>query len=118
MNALNSILVEGTVIADQVTKDTPKGSKVCEFIIASRRYFKIDGADDLEEETSFFDVETYGMLAESCGKSCVKGRAVRVVGRLKQERWTEKGEQKSRIKVIAEHIEFKPMFKAAKDAVL
>jgi single-strand DNA-binding protein len=37
-----------------------------------------------------------------------KGRGVRVVGRLRQERWTDKdGGNRERILVVAEHVEFK-----------
>lgn len=110
MNALNSILIEGNVVRDPVIKETPRGSSVCNFSIASNRYYKQD--DEFEQETSFFDVEGWGKLAEACGKGCLKGRGVRVVGRLKQDRWTDaEGKNCSKIKVVAEHVEFKPQFK-------
>ena len=51
MNALNSILIEGNVVRDPVLKETPRGSPVCNFSIASNRYFKQD--DEYEQETSF-----------------------------------------------------------------
>lgn len=39
----------------------------------------------------------------------VKGRGVRVVGRLRQERWEDKeGGKREKIIVVAEHVEFKP----------
>lgn len=117
MNALNSILIEGNLVRDPVTKQTPRGSNVCTFSIASNRYYKVD--DVSENEVSYFDVETWGKIAETCTEKLVKGSGVRVVGRLKQERWTdaETGKPMSRIKIVAEHIEFKPNFKAATDAV-
>jgi single-strand DNA-binding protein len=38
-----------------------------------------------------------------------KGRGVRVVGRLKQDRWTNpEGQGRSKIQIVAEHMEFKP----------
>jgi len=41
-----------------------------------------------------------------------KGRGVRVVGRLKQDRWTDAdGKPHSRIFIVAEHVEFRPQFK-------
>jgi single-strand DNA-binding protein len=41
-----------------------------------------------------------------------KGRGVRVVGRLKQDRWTgNDGKQHSKIAIVAEHVEFRPEFK-------
>ena len=57
----------------------------------------------------FFAVETWAKLASSCSSYLEKGRGVRVVGRLKQERWTGTDEKKhERIVVVAEHVEFKP----------
>ncbi|MBR5928182.1 MAG: single-stranded DNA-binding protein, partial [Spirochaetia bacterium] len=45
----------------------------------------------------------------------VKGAGVRVVGRLKQDRWnSEDGKAKSRVKIVAEHIEAKPVTAAEK----
>ncbi len=110
MNALNSILVEGNVVRDPVLKETPRGTPVCSFSIASNRSYKQD--DDYEQETSFFEVESWSKLAEQCGKYCAKGRGVRVVGRLKQDRWTgTDGKNYTKIKIVAEHVEFKPQFK-------
>ncbi len=116
MNALNSILVEGNVVRDPVVRETPRGSLVCNFSIASNRFYKQD--DEYEQETSFFEVESWAKLAEACSKNLVKGRGVRVVGRLKQDRWTgTDGKNFSKIKVIAEHVEFKPQFNKNKTAV-
>lgn len=113
MNSLNSILLEGNVVRDPVIKETPRGSTVCNFSIASNRSYRQD--DEYEQETSFFEVESWAKLAESCGKYCLKGRGVRVVGRLKQDRWTgTDGKNYSKIKVVAEHVEFKPQFKNKK----
>lgn len=110
MNALNSILIEGNVVRDPVVKETPRGSTVCNFSIASNRFYRQD--DETEKETSFFDVESWGKLADACGTNCGKGRGVRVVGRLKQDRWTgADGKNYSKIKVVAEHVEYKPRFK-------
>ena len=111
MNALNSILIEGNVVRDPVIRETPRGSVVCNFSIASNRFYRQN--DETEQETSFFEVESWARLAEACEKNCGKGRGVRVVGRLKQDRWTgTDGKNYSKIKVIAEHVEFKPQFKA------
>jgi single-strand DNA-binding protein len=47
-----------------------------------------------------------------CGEYLKKGRGVRVVGRLKQDRWTDPdGKPHSRVEIIAEHVEFKPQLK-------
>jgi single-strand DNA-binding protein len=78
--------------------------------VASNRFFKQD--EETQKEVSFFEVTTWTRLAEVCGEYLKKGRGVRVVGRLKQDRWTDpEGKPRSRIYVIAEHVEFKPQLK-------
>src|SRR6056297_3619745 len=110
MNSLNSIIVEGNLTRDPEYRLTPKGTAGCMFSVASNRYYKID--DEMQKETSFFNVETWAKLAENCNQYLNKGRGVRVVGRLKQDRWTNpEGQNREKIKIVAEHIDFKPQFK-------
>lgn len=108
MNSLNSILVEGNLVKDPVERRTPQDTLICSFTIAVNRSYK--KADDYVQEVSYFDVDVWSSLGENCLKHLCKGRGVRVVGRLKQERWLDDNEQNhSRVKIIAEHVEFKPM---------
>ena len=79
-------------------------------MLASNRYFKQD--EETQKEVSFFEVTTWSRLAEVCGEYLKKGRGVRVVGRLKQDRWTSpEGQGRSKISIVAEHVEFKPQLK-------
>jgi single-strand DNA-binding protein len=110
MNNLNSILVEGTLVRDPLMKTTAKGTPLCTFSIASNRFYKQDTG--FEKEVSYFDVETWAKLAESCQNLGHKGRGVRVVGRLKQDRWNDAdGKTRSKVSIIAEHVEFRPEFR-------
>jgi len=110
MNNLNSTLIEGNLVRDPEFKTTAKGTAICTFSIASNRWFKAN--DVMEKEVSYFDIETWAKLAESCNKIGKKGRGCRVVGRLKQDRWTgEDGKQRSRVVIVAEHVEFRPEYK-------
>jgi single-strand DNA-binding protein len=110
MNNLNSILIEGNLVRDPLFRTTPKGTPLCTFSLASNRFFKQDSG--LEREVSFFDVETWAKLAEACYNKGHKGRGVRVVGRLKQERWSDpEGKPRSRVTIVADHVEFRPDFK-------
>jgi single-strand DNA-binding protein len=110
MNNLNSIIIEGNMVRDPLFRSTPKGTPLCTFSIASDRFYRQDSG--LESEVSFFDVETWSDLAASCHDLGHKGRGVKVVGRLKQDRWTgSDGKQRSRVTIVAEHVEFRPEFK-------
>ncbi len=110
MNSLNSILIEGNLVRDPAIHTTPKGTQVCTFSVASNRFFKQDSGT--EREVSFFDIEAWSRLAESCTTMGKKGRGVRVVGRLKQDRWVGlDGKQHAKVKIVAEHVEFRPDLK-------
>jgi len=111
MNSLNSILIEGNLTHDPVLYETTNETKVCNFSLASNRFYKQN--DELQKEVSFFDVEVWARLAEHCGEYLKKGRGVRVVGRLKQDRWKDgDGKSHSRIKIVGEHVEFLPNYSA------
>jgi single-strand DNA-binding protein len=110
MNCLNSVLIEGNMTRDPEFRETSKGTALCTFSIASNRYFR-QGSES-EKEVSFFDVQTWSKLAESCRSHGRKGRGLRVVGRLKQERWNgSDGKAHSKVSIVAEHVEFRPDFK-------
>ena len=110
MNNLNSILIEGNLVKDPLLRSTPRGTQVCTLSLASNRYYKQESG--FEKEVSFFNVETWARLADACYAKGRKGRGVRVVGRLKQDRWTgSDGKPHSRVTIVAEHVEFRPEFK-------
>jgi single-strand DNA-binding protein len=100
MNSLNSILIEGNLVRDPETRTLSTGSQVCNFAVASNRFYKQN--EELEKEVSYFDVEAWSRLGQSCATNLKKGRGVRVVGRLKQDRWTDgEGKTRSRVKIIS-----------------
>jgi single-strand DNA-binding protein len=85
---------------------TRNGKAVCNFSIESVRYFKDKDEGGIKKETSFFDIQAEGKLAELCYSQAKKGRGLRVVGRLKQERWQgADGKSTSKIYIVAEHVE-------------
>ena len=74
--------------------------------MASNRYYKSEGVR--QEEVSYFDLEVWSKVAESCEKHLKKGRGVRVVGRLKQDRWTDDQGSLHNRGNVWEHVEFEP----------
>ncbi len=107
MNNLNSILLEGNLVRDPELRYTPKGSPLCTLVVSSVRTYKLDG--ERTEEVSFIEAVTAGKLATVCAEHLTKGRGVRLVGRIKQERWEDvEGESRSKIVIVAEHVEFQP----------
>ncbi|MCL2233575.1 MAG: single-stranded DNA-binding protein [Treponema sp.] len=116
MNNLNSILIEGNMVRDPLMRSTPKGTPICSFSIATNRFYRQES--NLEKEVGFFDVEAWGKLANSCINHGRKGRGVRVVGRLKQDRWVgNDGKNHTRVAIVAEHVEYRPDFKRNNEAL-
>ena len=107
MNNLNSVLLEGNLCRDPELRYTPKGTPVCTLLLASNRSYKVEG--ERQEEVSFVETTTWGKLATVCAEHLAKGRGVRVVGRLKQERWEDPdGNTRSKVVIVAEQVEFQP----------
>ena len=112
MNNLNSILLEGNLVRDPELRYTPSdgtapGTALCTLVVSSVRTYKLDG--ERTEEVSFIETVTAGKLATVCAEHLTKGRGVRVVGRIKQERWEDvAGESRSKVLIVAEHVEFQP----------
>ena len=102
MNQINSVIVEGNLVNGK------REEKVFIFSISANRFYK-DRNGEEQVETSFFDVESWGNLADLCERQFEKGRGIRIVGRLKQKRWTDEcGKLHSKVVLIAEHVELKP----------
>lgn len=107
MNNLNSIILEGDI--------TKAGTLECQFTgfpqmtvtIAVERTYRGSKGNEVSE-VSEFEIIAYGNVADFLAKKGVVGQGIRVVGRLTQVKWEADGRQQSAVKVIAEHIEFKP----------
>ncbi|MBN2352820.1 MAG: single-stranded DNA-binding protein [Spirochaetales bacterium] len=115
MSNLNQILIEGNLVRNPELRRTPKGTPVCTFSVASNRFYKQDQDEEFQKEVSFFDITIWTELATNCATTLKKGRGVRVIGRLKQDRWQDpEGKQRSKVHIIADHVIFKPEFKGKK----
>lgn len=105
---LNSVLLEGNLIADPTVKEVSGDECAVNFTLESHRFIKIDGEQECLR--SYFDVYVAGgKLGRACAGSLKKGRGVRVVGRLETGRHSEDFSGKELTWVVAEHVEFKPV---------
>jgi single-strand DNA-binding protein len=107
MYNINSVLLEGRLTRDAEFHTTPTGRLICAMRVGANRYGKcIAGFAD---KVDCFSVEAHSMLAERCRDNVYKGHGVRIVGRLRQNRWKDdNGKTRSRVIIMAEHIEFVP----------
>ena len=107
MDNLNSLLLEGRLLENAELTETLEGSAICNFFVGVSRTYKGRTGNDVEE-VSTFKIGCYGAMARSLAQKLTKDTEVRVVGRLKQHKWTDKnGKNCSEIIVVAEHIEIR-----------
>jgi len=101
---LNIVKIKGNLTKDPEFKYTTSGKAVCGISIASNRVYSKNGKRTTE--VSYFDVEVWDVIAENCVKSLKKGNGVIVEGRLKQDRWEKDGKTQSRVKIMANNVQF------------
>jgi len=102
---LNKVMLIGRLTRDPEIRFMPSGTQVTSFGLAVRRAYKTKDSQEWKEETYFFDIESFGLLAERLGKQLNKGDQILIEGELRQDRWeTESGEKKSKVKVLATRV--------------
>ena len=90
------ITIAGNLANEPEHKRTANGTVITEFRVGSthRRLDKSSG-EWVDEETNWFNVSTFGRLAEHALQSLHKGDGVLLIGRLKVRDW-ENGDKRGR----------------------
>lgn len=96
----------GNLTRDPEMRYTPQGTQIASFAIAVNS--RIKQGEEWKEETLFIDVNVFGKQAESCGEYLSKGNGVLVEGRLQENKWEADGQQKSKMRVVAQTVRFLP----------
>ena len=104
MPALNRVQLIGRLGKDPESKFTPTGKKVAHFSLAVSQRWKT-GAET-KEYTEWVNIEAWGRLGEVCQEYLKKGSLVYLEGRLKTEKYEDKGETKYFTKVVALSLQF------------
>lgn len=98
---LNKVMIIGQLGRDPEMRYTPGGRPVTSFSVTCNRTWTTSDGDH-REETEWFNVVTWGALAEICKQHLHKGRTVYVEGRL-QTRGLEdqEGKKHYRTEIVA-----------------
>jgi single-strand DNA-binding protein len=85
---LNKVMVIGHLGREPEMRYTPSGRPVTSFSVATTRTWNSpDG--ERREETEWFNVVSWGNLAEICKQYLTKGQQVYIEGRLQTRRWED-----------------------------
>jgi single-strand DNA-binding protein len=99
MPALNRVQLIGYLGKDPETRFTPTGKKVTHFSLAVTQRWKAGG--ESKEYTEWVNIEAWGRLGEIAQEYTHKGSLIYLDGRLRTEKYEDKGEVKYYTKVIA-----------------
>ena len=103
MADINHVVLVGRLTRDAELKYTSGGQAVCKFSIAVNRRRK--NGDQWEDEANYFDVVLWGRQGESLNQYLVKGKSVGVEGELRQDRWQQDGQNRSKVEIVANNIQ-------------
>jgi len=104
--SLNKVILIGNLTADPELKYTASGTARARFRIAVNRQYK-DSSGQLQEDTTFVPIITWGNQAENCANYLSKGRQVAVEGRLRIYSFENKeGERVYATEVVAQNVQF------------
>ena len=100
---VNRVVLIGRLTRDAELKSIASGQAVTKFSIAVNRRRK--NGDQWEDEPNFFDVVVWGRQGESLHQYLVKGKMVCVDGELRQDRWQQDGQNRSKVEIVANYLQ-------------
>lgn len=104
MNCMNSLIIEGVVSGEPHYLEA---THRLEFAIDSSRVHKNESGENVTEHYQF-DVVAYGEYGKSLLEPLKNCNGVRIVGRLKQDKWEDSdGVTHSKVYIVSEHTEFR-----------
>jgi single-strand DNA-binding protein len=105
---LNKVFLIGRLTANPQTKNLPSGTLVCNFGLATSRFFT-DQSGKKQQQTDFHNIVLFGRLAEIASQYLTKGSLVFIEGRIRTRNWQDgAGNKKTRTEIVAERIQLGP----------
>jgi single-strand DNA-binding protein len=103
MRDVNIVVLVGRLTRDAELKYTNSGQAICRFSVAVNRSRK--QGEQWVDEASFFDVDYWGKGGEAVNQYLVKGKQVAVEGELRQDRWEQDGQNRSKVLIAASNVQ-------------
>ena len=103
MSDINCVTLTGRLTRDAELKYTQNGGAIVRFSMAVNRS-KRNADGSWADEASYFDCVYFGKGAESVNSYLSRGRQVAVSGELRQSRWEQDGQTRSRVEVFVNNL--------------
>jgi single-strand DNA-binding protein len=101
---VNVAVVSGNLTEDPEPVDTESGVTLCKMRIASNE--RIKRGEEWQNHTNYLTVTVFGNQAQNCLDYLAKGRPVAVEGKIHFHEWDSEEGKRSRIEIVARHVQF------------
>jgi single-strand DNA-binding protein len=103
MADINQVVLIGRLTRDVELKYTNSGFAIANLSLAVNRRVKRD--DTWQDEGNFFNCVLIGKRAEALAQYLVKGKQIGIQGELRQDRWEQDGQPRSRVEIFINDIQ-------------
>jgi single-strand DNA-binding protein len=101
--SINRVVIVGNLTRDPETRQAGEYS-ITALGVAVNERVKQNG--EYVERANYLDVDVWGKMGENCAKYLGKGRQVAIDGRLRWESWEKDGQKRSKVKIVADNVQF------------
>lgn len=105
MANMNRVFLAGNLTRDPEIRYTQAGKAIADLNLAINRRYKTSSGE-LKEDVCFVNIVAWERQAELAGEYLRKGSSVLVEGSLRLDQWEANGEKRSRLRVVADRIQF------------
>lgn len=109
---LNKVFLAGNLTRDPEIRYSQAGKAVADLTMAINRRYKL-ASGEFKEDSCFVNVIAWDRQAELAGEYLRKGSTILVEGFLRLDQWESNGEKRSRLRVVADRIQFLDRLKKA-----
>src|SRR6056297_3025356 len=105
----NKVILAGNLTSDPEMRKTPSGQPVCNFSLATNRYWTDQESGEKKQKTEYHDIVAWRRLAEIASQYLSKGSLVLIEGRLQTRSWEDSNDNtRSKTEIVARRMQMGP----------
>lgn len=100
---VNNVTLIGRLTRDCELRYTDGGMGICAFALAVG--YRRKRGEEWTDEVNYFDLVLFGKRGEALSRYLTKGKQVGIEGELRQDRWEQDGQKRSKVQIIVRNIQ-------------
>ena len=104
--SINRVNISGNLTRDPQMRATQSGTQILSFGVAVNDRRRNPQSGEWEDVPNFIDCVVFGNRADALQRLLTKGMKVAIEGKLRWSQWEKDGQNRSKIEVIVDEVEF------------